>query len=377
MCLPIQIKNVVLITATFACLALSPMTRAQLSPPPDGGYPNANTAEGDDALHSLTTGERNTAVGTGALYSNTTGNDNTAVGELALPGNAAGVQNTAIGSQALGTSHTGNGNTATGYYALNGNKGGSNTATGILALQSNDSGNQNVANGATALINNSTGSGNTAIGAQALSTNTTGILNIALGFQAGVNLTTGNSNIDIGSPGVAAESNTIRLGYEGTHNATYIAGISGAIIGKGEHVYVDSSGHLGTKKSSARFKEEIKPMGKTSEAILALRPVSFRYKKQFDPERAPQFGLIAEEVAKVNPDLVLRDSGGKVSSVRYDEVNAMLLNEFLKEHEKVQKLEAALAAVNERLKAQDAKISKVSAKLEMTNVSSRIANNNP
>jgi hypothetical protein len=155
-----------------------------------------------------------------------------------------------------------------------------------------------------------------------------------------------------------------------------VSGISGAIVGKGEPVFIDNNGQLGTKKSSERFKDQIKPMNKASEAILALEPVTFRYKEPFDPEGVPQFGLIAEEVAKVNPDLVVRDAQGNISNVRYDAVNAMLLNEFLKEHEKVQKLEAALAAVSERLNAQDAKIAKVNAKLEVTNLSPRIVNNN-
>jgi hypothetical protein len=147
-------------------------------------------------------------------------------------------------------------------------------------------------------------------------------------------------------------------------------------VAKGVSVVIDSTGHLGTKGSSERLKYAIKPMDKASEAILALKPVTFHYKKEIDLDGTPQFGLVAEEVAKVNPDLVSRDANGEVYTVRYDAVNAMLLNEFLKEHEKVQKLEAALAAVSERLKAQDAKIDKVNAKLEATNVSPRIVNNN-
>src|SRR5205823_319102 len=238
--------------------------------------------------------------------SNTTGSDNTAIGELTLTGNTTGVQNTAIGSRALsGNSGNGNGNTATGFSALTANtSGGSNTATGILALFGNDSGNQNVADGNLALLSNTNGNGNTAVGGQAMSSNTTGVRNIALGFFAGGNLTTGSYNIDIGNFGVADESNVIRIGYQGQQTATYVAGISGAIVGKGEPVFVDGNGQLGTKKSSVRFKKEIKPMDKASEAILSLRPVTFRYKKQFDRDRTPQFGLVAEEVAKVDSDLV-------------------------------------------------------------------------
>jgi len=228
-------------------LALLPEIFA-VSPSPDGGYPNANTAEGDNALSSLTTGERNTAVGTAALQSNTSGSDNTAVGELTLPGNTTGEQNTAVGSRALArNTGNGNGNTATGFSALNANtSGGSNTATGLVALQNNDTGSQNVADGAFVLIRNSTGAGNTAGGSQAMSNNTTGSLNIALGFQAGVNLTTGDHNIDIGNPGVAEEANAIRIGYQGTHNATFIAGINGVDKNSGQPVFIDANGQLGT-----------------------------------------------------------------------------------------------------------------------------------
>jgi hypothetical protein len=181
-----------------------------------------------------------------------------------------------------------------------------------------------------------------------------------LGSNAGFNLTTGNNNIDIGNTGVAGEARTIRIGTTGAQTNAYVAGISGATVPTGIPVIVDTTGHLGTTTSSARFKEAIKPMDGTSEAILALKPVTFRYKPQLDPEGNPQFGLVAEQVEKVNPDLVARDEQGKPYTVRYDAVNAMLLNEFLKEHQKVQKLEAALAAINERLKAQDARIDKVS-----------------
>jgi Chaperone of endosialidase len=174
----------------------------------------------------------------------------------------------------------------------------------------------------------------------------------------------GSNNIDIGNGGVAAESSTIRIGFVQTR--TFIAGIRGRTTGVANAVpvLIDSNGQLGTASSSRRFKNEIKPMDKTSEAILGLKPVTFHYKS--DNSNTPQFGLIAEDVAKVNPDLVVRDENGEIYTVRYEAVNAMLLNEFLKEHQKVQRLEAALAAVNERLKAQDAKIDKVNAKIELT-----------
>jgi uncharacterized coiled-coil protein SlyX len=157
-----------------------------------------------------------------------------------------------------------------------------------------------------------------------------------LGVSAGTNLTTGSNNIDIGNAGVAGESRTIRVGTKPTHKNTYIAGISGVTLPTGVAVIVDANGHLGTTTSSARFKDEIKPMDKTSEAILALKPVTFRYKHELDPEGIPQFGLVAEEVEKVNPDLVARDEQGKPYTVRYEAVNAMLLNEFLKAHRKVE-----------------------------------------
>jgi hypothetical protein len=196
-----------------------------------------------------------------------------------------------------------------------------------------------------------------------------------VGHRAGFALTSGSRNIDISNNGVAGESSTIRIGTVGDQTATYIAGIYGATVPTGVAMIVDSTGHLGTTTSSARFKEAIKPMDKTSEAILALKPVTFHYKKELDPDSIPQFGLVAEEVEKVNPALVARDEQGKPYTVRYDAVNAMLLNEFLKEHQKLERLEAALAAVNERLKAQDAKIDKVRAKVELTNSSPQMVVN--
>jgi trimeric autotransporter adhesin len=256
-----------------------------------------------------------------------------------------------------------------------------NTKFGDHALHNKTTGVANTAIGDSALGATTTGNGNTAVGDSALIRNTTGNSNIALGFHAGQALQTGNNNIDIGNNQAVeisrAESNTIRIGrqvpvddefspIQPAHTATYIAGISGRTVSGGVAVYINTDGKLGTLPSSARFKDEIKPMDNASEAILALKPVTFRYKKELDPEGVPQFGLVAEDVAKVNPDLVVRDAKGDLYTVRYEAVNAMLLNEFLKEHQKVQRLEAALAAVNERLKAQDAKIEKVNAKVELT-----------
>jgi uncharacterized coiled-coil protein SlyX len=177
-----------------------------------------------------------------------------------------------------------------------------------------------------------------------------------LGFQAGFNLTTGSLNIDIGNTGVAAEANTIRVGTVGSQSNTYIAGISGVAVAGGVGVIVDDNGHLGTVVSSERFKDAIKPMDKASEAILALKPVTFRYRKEFDPEGIPQFGLVAEEVAKVNPDLVVHDEQGKPYSVRYEAVNAMLLNEFLKEHRRIEEQDC-------RTKEQEATIAQLKSTL--------------
>src|SRR5438552_290502 len=354
-----------LIPLVIAAFALSPTVQAQLSPPPDGGYDGDNTAEGTDALFSLTTGPDNTAIGFDALFSNTTGESNTATGSIALSSNTTGVRNTANGYAALNCNTTGERNTATGRAALTFNTTGNNntadghdalffndtgiwnTATGSFALFSNTSANDNTAIGYFALFGNTTGNNNTANGTNALLNNTTGNENIALGNLAGSNLTTGDNNIDIGNQGVAAEAGTIRIGTQGTQTATYIAGISGIPIGAGVAVRVNASGQLGTVASSARFKDEIKPMDKASEAILALKPVTFHYKKELDPDGIRQFGLVAEDVAKVNPDLVVRDGEGKAYTVRYEAVNAMLLNEFLKEHRTVEEQKATIAQLKQ------------------------------
>jgi len=383
-----------IVALVIAWLAFSPALEAVL-PPPDGGYPGQNTAEGEDALFSLTTGTDNTAVGFDALFSNTTGASNTGVGSLALASNTTGIRNTATGFAALNSNTTGERNTATGRGALalnttgnfntadghnalfSNSEGIQNTATGGFALVFNTTGNFNTADGYVALSNNTSGNNNTGVGYFALLNNTTGNQNIALGNFAGSNLTTGNNNIDIGNQGVANESNTIRIGTFGTHTATYIAGVIGKTTPRGVPVFINANGQLGTVQSSARFKHQIKPMDKLSEAILALKPVVFHYKKDLDPEGTPQFGLVAEEVEKVNPDLVARDADGKSYSVRYEAINAMLLNEFLKEYKKVEKLEAALRTVNNRLQDQQAKIDKVNAQMELTKPASTMVLNNP
>jgi hypothetical protein len=210
-------------------------------------------------------------------------------------------------------------------------------------LASNATGNNNTADGYHTLLTNRSGSNNTAIGSNALLNNSTGGTNIALGESAGLNLTTGNNNIEIGNFGVAGESRKIRIGRQGTQTGTFIAGISGVTVANGVGVIIDTNGQLGTVVSSQRFKDAIKPMDKASEAILALQPVIFRYKHELDPDGIPQFGLVAEEVEKVNPDLVARDEQGKAYTVRYEAVNAMLLNEFLKEHRKVEEQGSQIA----------------------------------
>ena len=319
-----------------------------------------NTAIGSRALLNNTTGGTldningfdlgpNVAVGWQALESNTVASANTAVGYRALHSFTSGPtgfeqvgQCTAVGFQTLANATgTGVSNSAFGYQALmNDTAGTINTANGCLALSGNITGDGNTADGFIALWHNTSGSYNTAIGANALGDNTTGSFNIALGYSAGQSHSTGDNNIYIGSGGFD-ESDTLRIG--GPQTAAYIAGISGATVTVGSPVLIESGGKLGTLTSSQRFKEEIKQMDNLSERLFSLRPVSFRYKKAIDPAGTSQFGLVAEEVEKVNPDLVVHDKEGKPYSVRYDQVNAMLLNEFLKEHRKVEKLEATVA----------------------------------
>jgi hypothetical protein len=428
-----------LIGLVLECFGLSPAARAVL-PPPDGGYAGQNTAEGEDALFNLTTGTHNTAIGYVALHDNTAGNDNTAVGRRALysnigaiypdgslntaigvdalysnttgfwntavgwqalRSNTTAVDNTAVGLAALDSNTTGGDNTAVGFEALESNTigfyntatgsvalilnttGTGNTANGSIALNQNSTGSYNTAIGYTALNENTTGDGNTATGNGALRDNTTGGQNIALGFNAGQNLTTGSNNIDIGNDGIAGESNTIRIGTLGTQTKTFVAGINGAAV-MGVPVKVNANGQIGTAPSSVRFKENIKPMDKTSEAILALKPVTFRYKKEIDSDGTPQLGLVAEDVEKVNPDLVIHDRDGKPYTVRYDAVNAMLLNEFLKEHKKgeqqdrkIEELEATVARLESALKEQVAQIQKVSAQFEMGKPAPQVVLNHP
>jgi hypothetical protein len=372
----------------FVCFALLPAPKAfGVVPPPDGGYPGFNTAEGQNALLHLTTGTANTAVGwlslenvttssfntgvgagtlvlnsgsqntaTGAaaLLLNTTGYCNTANGALALLNNTEGFINTANGYQALQNNTTGHDNAANGYQALlNNTEGSGNTANGAFALQNNTTGNANTANGESALESNTTGTDNTAIGDLALYNNTTGSSNTALGGVAGANVTTANGVICIRSVG-ANVSNSCFIGH--------IRGVTTA-QNNAVPVLIDSAGQLGTTSSSRRYKKEIKPMDQTSETILGLKPVTFHYKS--DSKGTPQFGLIAEEVAEVNPDLVVRDEKGEIYTVRYEAVNAMLLNEFLKAHRRIEGQDKRIDQLTAQLKEQALLIQKVNDKVEL------------
>jgi len=328
-------KNLTLILSLISCLAL--WSRAQaVSPPPDGGYAGGNTAEGQNALFSLTGGGFNTAVGWFALTSNMTGNLNTAIG--------------------AGT--------------LSINTGEGNTAVGAAALLSNGSGPSNTAVGATSLLNNTDGGGNVAVGFGALANVTSGHNNTAVGTTAGSGVTTAQGVTCLNAFGANVD------------NSTYIGGIFGKTVNPatGTAVVVDADHKLGTLVSSKRFKENIKPIEKASEAILALKPVMFHYKS--DSEKTQCYGLIAEEVADVNPSLVVRDKNGDPLTVRYDQVNAMLLNEFLKDHRKVEEQGATIAqqqkeitALEAELKEQAWQIQKVTAKLELNKSAPQVAEN--
>lgn len=379
----------------LACFEFSPQAQAVV-PPPDGGYPGGNTAEGENALQSLTTGGYNAAIGWLSLRSLTTGSFNTGVGAGTLVLNT-GNENTATGAAALLSNTTGEFNTATGGFALISNQGGSrnnavgsralfahtigdyNNALGAFALAFDTEGEANNAFGDQALNNNSTGNHNTAMGDNALLFNTIGSDNTAIGRNALWSNTAGSDLTAVGAfagEAVTAADHVICIGHPGANvsNSCYIGKIYGASIDPaGLFVGIDASGKLGTTSSSRRFKRDIKPMEKASDAILALKPVAFHYKS--DAKNTPCFGLIAEEVEKVDRDLVVRDKEGKPYSVRYDQVNAMLLNEFLKEHNKVEKLESTVANLVATMNEQAAQIQKVSAELESTKRAEQVALN--
>ena len=349
-------RNDFFLSALALALFALPQIAGGVTPPPDGGYPGGNTAEGQSALLNLTTGGYNTALGFLSLASNTTGLLNTAVGAGALLVNTSD-ENTATGAAAL----------------LSNANGGQNTANGAFALFSNSGGVRNTASGDRALYSNTTGGYNTAYGAGALALNVEGVSNTAVGFNALNNQVSGNGNTALGiraGSGVTTASNVICIGADGENidDSCYIGNIFNTTSPNGIAVLVNSNGRLGTMTSSKRFKEAIKPMNKASEALFALKPVAFHYKKAIDPTCASQFGLLAEDVEKVNRDLVIRDKDGKPYTVRYDQVNAMLLNEFLKEHRTVQELKKEVVALSGIVKEQGAKIQKVDAKVELTRV---------
>jgi hypothetical protein len=327
---------------------------------------NANTAIGEVALDSNTTGAWNSVLGASALVLNTTGSANVAVGYQALASNTTdhnvavgygslrnnttGGANTGLGDLALYTNTTANGSTAVGFQALLLSNNNDNTAVGNAALRNTTTGFNNTGLGRATLAANDTGSGNTGLGVNALFNNTTGVGNTAIGQFAGFNLTTGNNNIDIGNYGVTAESDTIRIGSGQT--ATYISGISGATSAGGVAVFVDGAGHLGTITSSARFKEDIQDIGDGSSALLKLRPVRFHYKQDVDPSGIEQYGLVAEEVAKVYPDLVVYDEHGAPQTVRYHFVNALLLNEVQRQARQAETQQREIEAQRRAIDAQ-------------------------
>jgi hypothetical protein len=295
-----------------------------------GGPPNndpsddlANTAGGSGALQSNTTGADNTAFGTAALFSNTTGFNDTASGVLALASNTTGINNTANGVAALYSNTTGGYNAAFGVDALYSDTiGANNTASGFYALLYNRTGNANTASGVNALYSNHTGSSNVAVGNNALLFSTDGDRNIGLGPGAGRNLLAGDNNIYLGNVGNAIESNTMHLGSN--QSATFVAGIFGTAL-TGSTVVVTSDGQLGTLPSSARYKRDIHPLGTSSRGVYQLRPVSFRYKQ--DPQGVKQYGLIAEEVAGVYPELVIKGEKGEIEGVQYQGLIPLVVNE--------------------------------------------------
>ena len=419
------------ITFAFAFMVLLPKTQT-VNPPPDGGYAGGNTAEGQSSLSSLTTGtyntgvglysllsltdgkfntgvgagtllanieDQNTAVGAGAMLSNATGALDTATGAFALFSNISGGNNTATGGDALLSNTEGNWNSAYGWGALASNTTGSaNTASGFEALQDNVTGinntavrfsallhniaNFNTGVGESALAGNTTGSDNTAIGNAALLSNTTGGDNTAIGGSALAFNISGNTNVAIGAfaaGGIMTADNVICIGAavsgNNISNTCFIGNIRGVATNNANAipVLIDSAGQLGTASSSARFKKDIHCMNNASEVILALEPVTFHYKS--DSTDTPQFGLIAEEVAKVNPDLIVRDENGEIYTVRYDALNVMLLNEFLKEHRKVEEQQRELDTLKVELKEQRDLIQKVSEKLKMTRPAELVTNN--
>jgi hypothetical protein len=294
-----------------------------------------STFIGEGAGNFAMTGNKNSALGARALQNNADGYENTAAGADALRDNASGVGNSAFGAGALVNNSSGDLNVAVGAGALGSNLDGfGNAAVGTIALALNAGGNDNVAIGYNALYKNFSGSGNTAIGGSALWQHVTGQNNIAIGKLAGVSLTAGDNNIVIGNSGTVGDSGTIRIGNGTDHLRAYIAGVRGVTTGSANAipVLIDSSGQLGTVSSSRRYKDDVVDMDAASSSLMQLRPVTFHYKSDRDPAgRTLQYGLIAEEVAEVNPGLVARSADGQIETVMYQFLPPMLLNEFQKQ----------------------------------------------
>src|SRR6266566_5111421 len=380
-----------LLLLPLVCFGLAPMAKAA-GPDTDGAIGGANNGEGIgvlvnrttgiwnsgagyQALNHLTAGNQNTATGLRSLFSDINGGYNTATGVSSLFSNTGGFFNVATGAYSLANNTTGVQNTAVGYAALFRNTlAEANCAFGEAALYHNVKAFVNNAFGVQALFNNLTGETNNAFGIQALDSNVSGTGNTAIGDSAGFDVT-GSGNVCIGE-GVFGET--------GVDDSTYIRNINTTaqpIVGGVDGVTVDlTTGKLGHGVSSRRYKEQIKPMDKASELLFALKPVTYRYKKEIDPKQTLDFGLIAEEVAKVSPELAIRDAKGQVSNVRYNAINAMLLNEFLKEHQQVVEQQATIAELKStvaqqqkgmdvltaQLKEQATQIQKVSAQIEMS-----------
>lgn len=315
---------------------------------------SSNVAIGMQSLWKNTTGFNNTALGYQALNYNTTGYTNVAVGFQSLFSNTTGSINIALGANALAYNTTGSANVANGYQSLYSNTTGNyNSSQGFYTLYANTTGSSNVANGNQTLYANTTGNYNTATGTYALFHSTTGSANLGLGYRAGFNITTGSNNIAIGNQGLATDNGVIRIGTAGNQTTTYISGINGVTSTGGVAVYINSSGQLGTITSSRRFKNEIKSMGSVSDRLLQLRPVTFRYKQADEKGGHPlQYGLIAEEVAKVFPDLVQYDKQGKPYTVFYHLLTPMILNELQKEHKRVESVQASHQAEVTALRAE-------------------------
>jgi len=304
-----------------------------------------NSGFGAGSLSSNTTGGNNSAFGVSSLMANTTGSSNSAFGIGSLISNTTGGQNSAFGQESLKSNGIGSANAAFGNFSLSLNTNGQfNAAFGWGSLRNNTIGRFNAAFGGQSLILNTEGANNVAFGMLSLSNNTTGSNNIAIGRSAGESLTTGNDNIDIGNAGVAAESGTIRVGTAGTHTKTFISGIRGVTVTGGIGVVIDANGQLGTTSSSARYKHDIQDMGDLSARLMQLRPVTFRYNAQ-GADAPLRFGLVAEEVNEVLPELVARNKDGEIETVMYHELPAMLLNEIQKQRRAIDGLESEREAL--------------------------------